>query len=322
MPRPVVLFSGQWTDLPLEELAQKLNEWGYQGIELSCVGEHFDVQRALAEDGYCQQKLDLLARFDLQLAVLSNYRVGQAVCDRIEPRHERILPEHVWGDGDPDGVNERAAQEIAATFRAAQKLGVGVVSGFTGSALWPGVVGYPANTPELIDQGFAQFAQRWNPLLDIAAEAGIRFSLEIHPGQTAFDLHSAERTLDALDGREEFGFTFDPSHLHWQGVDPVELLRRFPERIYHVHMKDIALQLNGRNSLLCSYLPHGDARRGWQFRAPGHGGIDWESIIRALNEIGYEGPLSVEFSDAGMQREYGAEEACKFVKRLDFEPAH
>jgi sugar phosphate isomerase/epimerase len=322
MPRPVVLFSGQWTDLPLEELAQKLNEWGYQGIELACVGEHFDVQRALAEDNYCQQKLDLLARFDLQLAVLSNYCVGQAVCDRIEPRHEHILPEHVWGDGDPDGVNQRAAEEMAATFRAAQKLGVGVVSGFTGSALWPGVMGYPANTPELIDQAFAQFAQRWNPLLDIAAQAGIRFSVEIHPGQTAFDLHSAERTLDALDGREEFGFTFDPSHLHWQGVDPVELLRRFPERIFHVHIKDIALHLNGRNSLLCSYLPHGDARRGWQFRAPGHGGIDWESIIRTLNEIGYQGPLSVEFSDAGMQRDYGAEEACKFVKRLDFEAAH
>jgi sugar phosphate isomerase/epimerase len=99
-------------------------------------------------------------------------------------------------------------------------------------------------------------------------------------------------------------------------------LRRFPDRIFHVHIKDIALNLNGRNSLLCSYQPHGDARRGWQFRAPGHGGIDWESIIRALNEIGYEGPLSVEFSDAGMQRDYGAEEACKFIKRLDFEAAH
>jgi sugar phosphate isomerase/epimerase len=322
MPRPVVLFSGQWMDLSLEELAQKLNEWGYQGIELSCGGNHFDVQRALAEDDYCQQKLDVLARFDLQLAVLSNYRVGQAVCDRIEPRHQHILPKQVWGDGDPEGVNQRAAEEMAATFRAAQKLGVGVVSGFTGSALWPGVMGYPANTPELIDQGFAQFAERWNPLLDIAAEAGIRFSLEIHPGQTAFDLYSAERTLEALDGREEFGFTFDPSHLHWQGVDPIEVLRRFPDRIFHVHIKDIALNLNGRNGLLCSYLSYGDARRGWHFRAPGHGGIDWESIIRTLNEIGYQGPLSVEFSDAGMQRDYGAEEACKFVKRLDFEPAH
>lgn len=321
MSRPVILFSGQWTDLPLEELAQRLSDWGYQGIELAAWGDHFDVGLAQRDDEYCQQKLELLARFDLQLAVLANHRVGQAVCDRIEPRHQQILPEHVWGDGEPEGVRERAAAEMADTFRAAQKLGVGVVSGFTGSALWSGVMGYPANTPELIDEGFADFARRWTPLLDLCAEAGLRFALEVHPGQLAYDLESAERTLETLESREELGFTFDPSHLHWQGIDPVEFLRRFPDRIYHVHVKDLALNLNGRNGLLCSYLPKGDPRRGWDFRAPGHGGLDWENIIRALNQIGYAGPLSVEFSDAGMDREYGAEEACKFVKRLDFEPA-
>jgi sugar phosphate isomerase/epimerase len=317
MPRPVILFSGQWTDLPLEELAQKLADWGYQGLELCCWGDHFDVARAAAEDDYCQHQLDLLARFDLQLAVLSNHRVGQAVCDHIEPRHQQILPEAVWGDG--TGVNQRAAQAMGDTFRAAQRLGVGVVSGFTGSALWPGVMGYPANPPALVDEGFQAFAQTWHPLLDICAEAGVRFALEVHPGQMAYDLYSAERTLEALDGREEIGFTFDPSHLHWQGVDPVEFLRRFPDRIYHVHIKDIALTLNGRNGLLNSYFPYGDPRRGWEFRAPGHGGLDWEGIIRALNQIHYDGPLSIEYSDAGMQRDHGAEEACRFVKRLNFD---
>jgi sugar phosphate isomerase/epimerase len=182
-------------------------------------------------------------------------------------------------------------------------------------------MGYPANTPELVDQGFAEFAAQWNPLLDGCAEAGVRFAMEVHPGQIAYDLHTAERTLEALDSREEFGFTFDPSHLHWMGVDPAEFLRRFPDRIYHVHIKDIALNLNGRNSLLCSNFPYGDWRRGWEFRAPGHGGLDWEAIMRTLNQIGYEGPLAIEFSDAAMQRDYGAEEACKFVKRLDFERA-
>src|SRR6185295_5061871 len=169
-----------WTDLPLEELAAKLNEWGYQGVELCCWGDHFEARRALAEDDYCQQKLDLLARFDLQLAVLGSYRVGQAVCDRIEPRHRHILPDHVWGDGDPAGVNLRAAEEMTAIIGAAQKLGVGVISSFTGSSLWAGVMGYPANSPELVDEGFAEFATRWNPLLDLCAEAGIRFALEVH----------------------------------------------------------------------------------------------------------------------------------------------
>lgn len=318
MPRPVVLFSGQWADLTLEELAQKVSEWGYQGIDLCCWGDHFEVQRALSEDNYCPTKLDLLARYDLQLSVLSNHRVSQAICDRIEPRHRKILPEYVWGDGDPVGVQQRAAEEMIATIRAAQKLGVGVVSGFSGSSLWPGVMGYPGPSAEEVAEGLDDFAQKWHPILDVCQEANIRYALEIHPGQVAFDLYSAERVLEVLEGREEFGFTFDPSHFHWQGIDPVEFLRRFPDRIFHVHIKDIALNLNGRNGLLGSYLPYGDSRRGWDFRSPGHGGIDWELLMRGLNAIGYDGPLAVEWKDTGMNRDYGAEDACKFVKRLDF----
>jgi sugar phosphate isomerase/epimerase len=319
MARPVILFSGQWADLSLEELAHKASEWSYQGLDLCCWGDHLEVQRALSEPDYCPKKLDLLARHDLNVLVVSNHRVGQAVCDVIDARHQRLLPDYVWDDGDPAGVQQRAAEEMMATARVAQKLGVGVLAGFTGSPLWSYVGGYPPPTAEVVAEGFRDFARKWNPILDVCRECGVRFAFEVHPGQIAFDLYSAEMALDALDGREEFGFTFDPSHLHWQGIDPVEFLRRFPDRIYHVHVKDAVLTLNGRNGLLGSYLPYGDPRRGWDFRSPGHGGIDWEAVIRALNEIGYDGPLAVEWKDSGMSRDYGAEDACKFVKRLDFD---
>jgi sugar phosphate isomerase/epimerase len=279
------------------------------------------VQRALSEPDYCQHKIDLLGKYDLETLVLSNPRTTTAVCDRIDERHKTLLPDYVWGDGEPDGVNERAAGEAIATVQAAQKLGVSVLTGFTGSSIWGMVNGYPGADPAIIDAGFDQFAARWNPILDACQGAGIKFALEVHPGQIAFDLYTAERALEALDGREEIGFLLDPSHFHWQGLDPVEFVRRFPERIFHVHMKDTAVTLNGRTSLLNSYLPYGDPRRGWDFRAPGRGGIDWEAFIRVLNEIGYEGPLAVEFKDAAVERESGAEEACQFVKRLDFEPA-
>ncbi len=318
MARPLVLFTGQWADLPLEELAPKLGEWGCQGVELACWGDHFEVQRALSDDDYCQAKLDLLARHDQQVFVLAAHRVGQAVCDRIEPRHRRILPDYVWGDGDPDGVNERAAAEMLATVQAAQKLGVSVIGGFTGSPIWAGVTGYPGNTPDEVAEGLREFARRWQPILDACREAGIRFAMEVHPGQVAFDLYTAEMVLDLLDGREEFGFTFDPSHLHWQGIDPVEFLRRFPDRIYHVHVKDAALTLNGRTGVLNSCQPAGDPRRGWEFRAPGHGGIDWEAVFRALHRIGYDGPLALEWVDHDIPRDHGAEEAFRFIQRLDF----
>jgi sugar phosphate isomerase/epimerase len=321
MARPVTLYTGQWTDLPLEELAQKAAEWGYQGLELACWGDHFEVQRALSEEDYCQAKLDLLGRSDLTNLVLSNHRVGTAVCDRIDERHQQLLPDYVWGDGKPAGVQQRAAEEMMATIQAAQKLGVTVVGGFTGSPIWSYVGSYPTPSPELVRAGLESFARAWNPILDVCRDCGVRFAFEVHPGQIAFDLYSAEVVLDVLHGREEFGFTFDPSHFHWQGVDPAEFIRRFPDRIFHVHIKDAVLSLNGRSGILNSYLPFGDPRRGWDFRAPGRGGIDWEGVIRALNDAGYDGPLTVEWKDAAVEREYGAEEACKFVKRLDFEPA-
>jgi sugar phosphate isomerase/epimerase len=321
MPRPVILFTHGWTDRPLDDLAGKAAEWGYAGLELACWGDHFEVQRALSEPDYVQARANLLARHDLQVPVLSNHRTGQAVCDPIDHRHQALLPDYVWGDGKPTGVRQRAAEEMAATFRAAQKLGASVVSGFTGSPLWSYVVGYPGPTPDVVAAGFQDFVKLWTPVLDVARDEGVRFAFEVHPGQIAFDLYSAEAALDALGGRSEFGFTFDPSHLFWQGVDPVEFVRRFPDRIYHVHVKDAVLTLNGRSGVLNGYLPSGDARRGWQYRCPGRGGIDWEGVIRALNDAGYAGPLSVEYHDRGMDPEYGAREACEFVKRLDFDPA-
>jgi sugar phosphate isomerase/epimerase len=319
MPRPVILCTIPWTDLSLAELAQKAGEWGYHGLDLACWGDHFEVQRALSESDYCQKKLDLLSRLDLTAPVLSNHRVGQAVGDVIDTRHRAILPDYVWGDGNPKGVRQRAAEEMTATVRAAQKMGVAVLAGFCGSPLWSYVAGYPPANSEVVTAGFKDFARAWNPILDVCRDCGVRYALEVHPGQIAFDLYSAETALDALQGREEFGFLFDPSQFHWQGIDPVEFLRRFPDRIYHVHVKDAMLTLNGRTGLLNSYLPPDDPRRGWHERSPGHGGIDWEAIIRALNEIGYDGPLAVEWQDGGMDRDYGAEDACKFVKRVDFD---
>jgi sugar phosphate isomerase/epimerase len=109
--------------------------------------------------------------------------------------------------------------------------------------------------------------------------------------------------------------------LHWQGVDPVEFIRAFPDRIYHVHMKDAIVTLNGSSGILASHLNFGDPRRGWDFRSLGRGGVNFEEIIRALNQVGYEGPLSVEWEDSGMDRDRGAQEALEFVRRLDFSPS-
>jgi sugar phosphate isomerase/epimerase len=321
MPRPILLFTGPWADLPLEDLAAQAAEWGYQGLDLCCWGDHFELQRALGQEDYATSRLEALRRLDLDVPVLSNHRVGLAVGGPIDHRLRDVLPDYVWGDGDPLGVQQRATEEMIATCQAAQRIGAAVVAGWTGSPLWPWVMTPPVPSPQAVAEGLREFVHRWLPVLDVCRDCGLRFAAEVCPGQIAFDLYSAEAVLDALHGREEFGFSLDPTHLHWQGVDPVEFIRRFGERIYHVQINDLVIALNGRSGLLGSYLPQGDMRRGWQSRCPGRGGLDWESIIRALNAVGYEGVLSVEIDDPGMERGFAAEEACRFVKRLDFEPA-
>ena len=298
MARPVTLFTGQWADLSLDDMARKASEFGYQGLELACWGDHFEVDKALADDGYCAAKRDLLERYDLQVFAISNHLVGQAVLDPIDERHKSILPQYVWGDGNPAGVNKRAAEEMKNTARAAQKLGVSVVNGFTGSSIWHLLYSFPPVPQKMIDAGFKLLAERWNPILDVFGECGVKFALEVHPTEIAFDIYTAERALEALDRREEFGFNFDPSHLLWQGVDPVEFIRAFPDRIYHVHVKDAVVTLNGKAGILASHLNFGDPRRGWDFRSPGRGGVNFEEIIRALNQTGYDGPLSVEWEDS------------------------
>jgi len=319
MSRPVTLFTGQWADKPLDELCKMAGEFGYDGLELACWGDHFEVDKALSDDGYCARKRELLDRYDLKLFAISNHLVGQAVLDNIDMRHQSILPPYVWGDGDPAGVNERACEEMKNTARAAKKLGVSVVNGFTGSSIWHLIYDFPPTPREMIDAGYQLLADRWNPILDVFQECGVKFGLEVHPSEIAFDVYSSEAALKALDHREEFGFNFDPSHLIWQGVDPVEFIRQFPDRIYHVHMKDASTTLNGRTGILASHLPFGDPRRGWDFRSVGRGGVRFEEIIRALNAINYDGPLSVEWEDSGMDREQGATEAAQFCKNVDFE---
>jgi len=318
MPRPVTLLTGQWADLPIEEMARLTADFGYDGIELACWGDHFEVDKALEDDGYCSRKRELLDGRGLQCHAISAHLAGQAVLDIIDERHKAILPPHVWGDGDPAGVNQRAAEELMNSARAAQKFGVDVVNGFTGSSIWHLLYSFPPVPPKMIDAGFDLLAERFNPILDVFGECGVKFALEVHPTEIAFDIYTAQRALDALDHRPEFGFNFDPSHLIWQGVDPVQFIRTFADRIYHVHVKDAIVKLDGKAGILASHLNFGDHRRGWDFRSPGRGGVNFEEIIRALNDIGYEGPLSIEWEDSGMDRQFGAREACEFTKKLDF----
>ena len=320
MARPVTMFTGQWADLPLEELAKMMAEIGYDGLELACWGDHMDVFKAAEDLDYCKQKKAILEKNDLQLFAISNHLAGQLVCDLNDSRSDMFAPPDCAGDAEKKRA--WAVDAMKATAKAAKNLGIGVVNGFTGSSIWHMLYSFPPVTDEMIKDGFKYFAKMWNPILDVFDECGVKFALEVHPTEIAFDTITAKKALDAIGNREAFGFNFDPSHLHWQMVDPVRFLREFPDRIYHVHMKDAAIQLDGYTGILGSHLNFGKPDRGWDFRSLGRGGVDFEEIIRTLNQIGYQGPLSVEWEDCGMDRIHGATEACEFVNTIDFTPSN
>lgn len=322
MPRTLALFTGPWADQPLETVAAKANDWGYQALDLACWGEHLTVQKALAEPAYCRSILQTLEQHELSLIAISNHRVGQAVSDRIDARHQAVLPEWVWGNGGPEGVASRATQEMIDTAKVAQQLGVNLVHGVTGSPFTAMHFNVPPVTASILDACWQEFSNRWVPILDAYAQVGCRFACEIGPGQTAYDQITTEATLLALSGHPAWGMAFNPTSLHWLGADSSEFIRRYGERIWHVLVQDAAITLNSKSSLLGSLLPLGHPQRGWNPRMLGQGTIDWPSILRALHQVHYDGPLTVSYLDADIDRDYGAADSVHLLRRLDFEPVH
>ncbi len=335
MARPVTLFTGQWADLPFETLCAKAAEFGYDGLELACWGDHFDVQQAAKSKKYCQQKWEVLMDNGLTSYAISAHLVGQAICDNIDDRHKSILPDYVWGDGEPEGVRKRAAKEMITTAKAARKFmdakpkdgttwgrKPAVVNGFTGSSIWHSIYAFPPTDQNYWEKGFVDFAKRFTPILNAFDKANVNFALEVHPTEIAFDIVSAQRALKAVKNHKRFGFNYDPSHLAYQGVDYVKFIRTFGDRIYHCHMKDVWWgHGNGDVGVFGGHTDFADARRFWDFRSLGHGDVNFEEIIVALNDMGYQGPLSVEWEDSRMDREHGATEAADFVRSVDFKPS-
>lgn len=320
MQRDIALFSGQWADLPLGEVLDKASGWGYDGLELASWGLHLDLERAASDGGYRQELRSQFADRGMTINAISNHLVGQAVSDRyIDERHARVLPPHVWGDGAAEGIRQRAAESMKTAARVAALLEVPVVSGFSGSPIWHMIAGWPPITPADIDGGYELFAEQWSPIIDVFEAEGVRFALEVHPSEIAFDYWTTKRTLDVMDWRPGFGINFDPGHLHWQQIDLVGYIQDFGSRIYHCHGKEASLSLNGRNGIVSGLLEFGDLRRGWDFASIGHGDVSWDRLIRALNAVEYTGAISVEWDDAHIGREAAVEEAVRLLRSYSVE---
>ena len=239
------------------------------------------------------------------------------MADLWDPRLDGFAPAELAGK--PEEISKWGTQQMIAAARAARNLGVDVVTGFMGSPVWKYFYSFPQTPEEMVDAAYKEVVKKWTPIFDEFDKCGVRFALEVHPSEIAYDYWTFDRLIKEFGGRKTLGANFDPSHLIWQMVDPCVFLYDFRDRIYHVHAKDAKLNFNGRNGVLGSHITFGDVRRGWNFVSLGHGDVDFDGICRVLNQIGYQGPLSVEWEDSGMDRVYGATEACEYLRRYNFE---
>jgi sugar phosphate isomerase/epimerase len=315
----VTLCTAQWADLALDELCALAKEMGYDGLELACWGKNLDLNRAVEDDGYVDEVLATLKKHGLVCKTLATHIIGQCVGDAPDPRLNNFAPPELADK--PEEIRRWGTEMMKKSAIVARKMGVDVITGFTGSPIWKYLYSFPQTTIEMVEAGFDEIVTLWSPILDEFKRQGVRFALEVHPGEIAFDYYSTKKLLEKFADRPEFGLNFDPSHLLWQGIIPHLFLLDFADRVYHVHMKDVAVTLDGRSGLLGSHIDFGDMRRGWNFRSLGHGGVNFEEIIRVLNAIGYDGPLSVEWEDSGMDRIEGATEAAAFVRKINFKPS-
>jgi sugar phosphate isomerase/epimerase len=319
MGRPVTLFTGQWADLTFEDICQKASGWGYDGLEIACWGDHMEVQKAAEDTEYVEEKKKILEKYNLKCWALGAHLAGQCVGDRPDERLDAFVPDNVKGKFDE--IRRWATEEMKFTAQAAKNMGCYVVNGFMGSPIWAFWYSFPPTTEEMVEAGFQKIRKLWTPIFDEFDRLGVKFALEVHPTEIAFDLYSTKKLFEVFENRPTLGINFDPSHLVWQGMEPHMFILEFPDKIYHTHMKDAAVTLDGKAGILGSHLPFGDLRRGWNFRSLGHGDVNFEEIIRALNDIGYNGPLSVEWEDNGMDREFGAKESVEFVQSMNFAPS-
>ena len=316
--RPITLFTGQWADIPFDEMCVKAAEMGYEGLELATWGNHVNAKRAAEDMDYVREIKSALERNNLKAWAISAHLSGQLVGDVLDARHNGFAPSSVANQ--PEKMRAWAMQEVRDTIHAAHNLGINIITGFMGSPIWPYWYSFPQTSQQMVDEGYATIVERWTPLFDEMDKYGIVFGLEVHPTEIAFDYYSFVKLLEAFNYRKTLGMNFDPSHLLWQGLKPHLMIRELPDRVYHVHLKDAAVTLDGLNGILGSHLEFGDPKRGWNFRSPGRGHVDFEAIIRELNSIGYEGPLSVEWEDSGMERFRGGAEACAFAKSVNISP--
>ena len=297
----------------LDGLAAWAADCGYIGLQVPTGDMRLmDVGLAASSRDYAQELAGRLAAHGTVFTELSAHLQGQLVA--VHPAYDLLFdgfaPQAVRGR--PQARQDWAVDQLKKTLSAAANLGLPAIAAFSGALAWPYVYPWPQRPAGLIEAAFDELAKRWKPILDHAEDVGVDICFEIHPGEDLHDGVSYEMFLERVGGHQRARMLYDPSHYVLQGLDYLQNIDIYHERISMFHVKDAEFNPTGRQGVYGGYQPWID--RAGRFRSPGDGQVDFTAVFSKLAQYDFAGWAVVEWECALKHPEDGAREGAAFVR--------
>lgn len=298
----------------LPAMAQWASGLGYEGVQIpTWESGLIDLELAAGSKDYCDEMKGMLADNGLQVTELSTHLQGQLVA--VNPAYDQLFdgfaPPEVRGN--PAARREWAINQLLLAAKASANLGLNAHATFSGALMWHTFYPWPQRPAGLVEDGFAELAKRWTPILNAFDEAGVDLCYEIHPGEDLHDGATFERFLEACGDHPRANILYDPSHMVLQQLDYLAFIDIYHERIKAFHVKDAEFRPNGRSGVYGGYQSWVD--RPGRFRSTGDGQVDFSGIFSSLAKYDYEGWAVLEWECCLKHPEDGAAEGAEFIRR-------
>jgi sugar phosphate isomerase/epimerase len=298
----------------IDAMAEWAARLGFVGVQVPIGNENFiDVALAAQSQTYCDELVGRVAAHGVQITELSTHLEGQLVA--VHPAYDEMFDGFAAPQvrGNPEKRRHWAVEQVKLAAKASRRLGLTEHATFSGSLLWPYMYPWAPLPAGLVEEGFAELAKRWRPILDVYAEEGVNVCYEIHPGEDLHDGVTFERFLDAVDQHASANILYDPSHFALQQMDYLSFIDHYHERIKMFHVKDAELKPNGRSGVYGGFQDW--LHRPGRFRSLGDGQIDFKGIFSKLAGYDFGGWAVLEWECCLKHQEVGAREGADFIRQ-------
>lgn len=298
----------------LDSICQWAADLGYKAVQIPTSNSTiFDLEKAANSTTYCDELLGIVNKAGLEISELSTHLQGQLVA--VHPAYSDMFDGFAPAAlrGKPKARTEWAIEQLKLAAKASENLGLKSHASFSGSLLWHTAYPWPQRPAGLIEDGFAELAKRWLPILNTFDKHGIDLCYELHPGEDLHDGVTFERFLDACNNHSRANILYDPSHFVLQHLDYLQFIDHYHDRIKAFHVKDAEFNISGKSGVYGGYQSWQE--RPGRFRSLGDGQIDFKSIFSKLTQYGYDGWAVLEWECCMKHPEDGAREGVDFIKQ-------